>query len=90
MTARNNSRQLVNRIAKSFFAVALAAMAMFGSVGCDEKQLLDFARDLVNGGLLDDGSGQPPSPTPPIDDPSDSGFGWDDWGSGDNSDCGCF
>lgn len=89
MTARNSSRQLVNRVAKSFFAMALAAVALFGSVGCDEQQLVDLAREIINGELQDGGSGSPPSLSPsPGDDLSDSGFGWDSgWESGD---CGCF
>lgn len=98
MNARTNGKSIAVRIAKSLFALALATVAMVGSVGCDEKQLMDLARDLISGSLQDGGLGgpgtQPPSLSPPGDDQSDSGFpgsGWqDDWQSDGYYDCGCF
>ena len=94
MNARKNGKNLVVRIAKSCLSLLLGGAVMVGSVGCDEKQLMDLARDLISGSLQGGGGGQPPSLTPQEDDPTDFGFpgtGWeDDWGSGDSYDCGCF
>lgn len=94
MKARKNGKKLVVRIAKSCLSLVLGAAVMVGSVGCDEKQLMDLARDLISGSLQGGGGGQPPSLTPPGGDPTDFELpetGWeDDWETGDSYDCGCF